>query len=256
MRKILLWSTKLKNWLIQIPRKEGLQTHKGSVLPQDIEKALKTGWVKTSKHESLFISQPLLREYLPKIERESQIVYGKDAGAIIVLADIFCGAKVLEVGTGSGAMTLMLSRFLGKEGEIISIDERKSAIKKALANIQEYQRLYPDHPWPKIRFYNKSIEEVKRLKKVDSVIVDIPEPYLSFEVAFRYLKNGRPLVFVVPTVNQIIKATKIAKQTGFVLAGIFEILEREWQIKPRSLRPKDRMIAHTLFLVRLIKPGA
>jgi tRNA (adenine57-N1/adenine58-N1)-methyltransferase len=191
---------------------------------------------------------------LKKIKRISQIIYPKDVGQIFVLADIFNGAKVLECGTGSGALTLYLIRAVGEKGKIFSIDEREDMIKVAKENIET--------------FYQKKINKIKNLvlkrenlsnlkeKNFDRIILDLPNPWDYLKKIKEILKDGGILACWLPTIIQVFNLLeKIEKNfpNDFDLEGIYETLQREWQKKDIALRPKDRMVAHTGFLIILRK---
>jgi len=187
---------------------------------------------------------------LKKLKRKSQIIYPKDLGQILVLADIFPEAKILEAGCGSGALTCYLIRAVGKKGKVFAIDEREEMIETTKENIE--------------KFYQKKIKEIKNLilKKInlkeikernfDRVILDMVDPWNYLQKVKEVLKEGGILACWLPTVLQIFNLIEKAEKefkNDFELEGIFETLQREWQKRGRSLRPKDRMVAHTGFLI-------
>jgi tRNA (adenine57-N1/adenine58-N1)-methyltransferase len=197
------------------------------------------------------ILKPTLRDFvLKRLKRISQIIYPKDVGQILVLADIFEGAKVLEAGTGSGALTLYLIRAVGEKGKVVSIDEREDMLENAKKNIEE--------------FYQKKIDEIKNLilkkenlakikeKNFDRAILDLPNPWDYLKKIKEILKDGAILACWLPTVLQVFNILETVEKNfseDFELEGIFETLQREWQKRKIALRPKDRMVAHTGFLV-------
>ncbi len=248
---ILLEDKKGKKYILSLKKDGVFSFHKGKISHNEILKKKIGERVVSSKGEELLILKPTLKDFvLKKLKRISQIIYPKDAGQILVLADIFEGAKVLEAGTGSGALTLYLIRAVGEKGKVISIDEREDMIENAKKNIEE--------------FYQKKIEEIKNLtlkkqnlreieeKDFDRVILDLPDPWNYLEKVKGVLKEGGILACWLPTVLQVFELTdKVEKEFSkdFILEGIFETLQREWQKRKIALRPKDRMVAHTGFLI-------
>ena len=173
---VLLKDKKGRKYLFTLKKGGIFAFHKGKILHDEILKKKVGERVISSKGEELLILKPTLRDFvLKKLKRISQIIYPKDVGQILVLADIFEGAKVLEAGTGSGALTLYLIRAVGEKGKIISVDEREDMIENAKKNIEQ--------------FYQKKIEEIKNLtlkkenlaeikeKDFDRVILDLPDPW-------------------------------------------------------------------------------
>jgi tRNA (adenine57-N1/adenine58-N1)-methyltransferase len=252
---ILLKDKKGRKYLITLKKGGIFEFHQGKVFHDEIFSKEVGESVFSSKGKELLILKPTLSEFiLKKLKRKSQIIYPKDAGQILVLADIFDGAKVLECGTGSGALTLYLLRYVGKEGKVFSIDAREDMIKVAQKNIED--------------FFQKPIGEIKNLvlkkedlkdfkeKDFDRIILDLPNPWDYLDKIKKILKEGGILACWLPTVLQIFNLVdKVQNEfkKDFDLEGIFETLQREWQKEGKSLRPKDQMVAHTGFLIILRK---
>lgn len=248
---VLLKDKKGKKYLISLFRNTFFEFHRGRVSHSEI---LKKGWGKTvvsSKGERLLILKPTLADFvLKKLKRISQIIYPKDVGQILTLGDIFPGAKVLECGSGSGALTCYLIRAVGEKGIVVSIDEREEMIRTTKENIE--------------KFFLKKIQEIKNLKlritnlknlkekNFDRIILDLVDPWNYLLKIKEILKPGGILICWLPTVLQVfnlIEKTDNDFKKDFELEGIFETLQREWQKRGKSLRPKDRMVAHTGFLI-------
>jgi len=255
---ILLQDNKGKRYLFILKKGGVFSFHKGKVLHDEILKKKIGEIIFSSKGEKLFILKPTLSDFvLKRLKRISQILYPKDIGQILILADIFEGAKVLEVGTGSGALTLCLIRAVGEKGKVVSVDEREDMIEIAKRNIEE--------------FYQKKIREIKNLKIIrsnlkdvkeknfDRIILDLPNPWDYLKKTKEILTDGGILACWLPTVIQVFKLTEKVDQefsNYFLLENIVETFQREWQKREIALRPKDRMVAHTGFLVLFRKISA
>jgi tRNA (adenine57-N1/adenine58-N1)-methyltransferase len=248
---VLLRDKKGKNYCLTLKKGAVFVFHKGKIFHDEILKKDVGEKIISSKGEEILILKPTLKDFVfKKLKRISQIIYPKDVGQILVLADIFNGAKVLEAGTGSGALTLYLIRAVGERGKVFSIDEREDMIKTAKENIE--------------KFYQKKIEEIKNLvlrkenlidlkeKNFDRIILDLINPWDFLDKIKKILVNGGILACWLPTVLQVFELIdKVEKDfsNDFLLEEIYETLQREWQKKNLALRPKDRMVAHTGFLI-------
>ncbi|MCS7134770.1 MAG: tRNA (adenine-N1)-methyltransferase [Candidatus Pacearchaeota archaeon] len=252
---VMLVDTKKRKYLIVLKKNSFFEFHKGKISHDDLLRKSPGEKIISSKGEELLILKPALFDFvLKKMKRISQVIYPKDIGQILILGDIFPGAKVLEAGTGSGALTCFLVRAVGEKGKVVSVDERKDMIETAKKNIET--------------FYNKKVEEIKHLKleranlkdvkekEFDRVILDLPDPWNYLLKIKKVLKQGGILICWLPTVLQIFKLIEEVEKKfykNFELQGIYETLQREWQKKGRSLRPKDLMVGHTGFLIIFYK---
>jgi tRNA (adenine57-N1/adenine58-N1)-methyltransferase len=193
---------------------------------------------------------PTLAEYTLKMPRGAQVLYPKDLALIPMWADIYPGARVLEAGLGSGALTIALLRAVGSKGMIVSYETRTDFARTALKNIERYLGEVPNFSVLFQDVYEGidtgSAEEPQLF---DRVIFDLPEPWRAVPHAIQALRRGGIYLSFVPTVPQVVQTVNALEQTREVgLIETFETLLRTWNIKGRSVRPDHRMIAHSGFV--------
>ncbi|HEC56969.1 MAG TPA: tRNA (adenine-N1)-methyltransferase [Candidatus Syntrophoarchaeum butanivorans] len=245
---IQLVDRKRRRYQFRVQRGAQFSFHRGAV-PHDKLIGLEEGNVVTSSHgERLFVFKPTLAEFVLKMQRGAQIIYPKDIAAILMFADIFPGARVLEAGTGSAALTLALLRAVGEHGVVISYEIRKDFLEVAKRNIEVFFGNIPENLILRERnIYEGLVEEDKNL---DRMILDLPEPWRVVKHAKASLRNGGILIAYNPSILQIFKLSKrLEKSGGFLLTDIHEVALRGWESGKRSIRPKHRMVAHTGFLL-------
>jgi tRNA (adenine57-N1/adenine58-N1)-methyltransferase len=210
-------------------------------------------WVRLSGGTRLLVLRPTLSDYLMKMPRGAQILYPKDIASILIKADIFPGARVLEAGIGSGALTLALLRAIGEKGQLFSYEVREDFANQALKNIR---RCLGDAPQLTIRRQDVSAGIVER--ELDRVVLDLPEPWRVVDPVLEALRPGGILLTFLPTVPQVERLVASLQGSGcFALIETTESFERPWQIEGRSVRPQLRMVAHSGFLTvaRRVSPA-
>ena len=196
------------------------------------------------KHYRAF--RPTLEDFVLKMPRGATVVYPKDIGPILVYADIFPGARVLEAGTGSGALTIALLRAVGPKGTVHSFEIRDDFHRKAIANVERFTGSDPNYGTLDAQLgdvYNDPITV-----DVDRVVFDLTEPWRALPMVERCLRPGGILCCYVPTVPQVQRITE-ALRDGWAMVKTFETMHRGWTVDGLSVRPDHRMVAHTGFLV-------
>ncbi|MBI5192483.1 MAG: tRNA (adenine-N1)-methyltransferase [Nitrospirae bacterium] len=188
--------------------------------------------------------KPTLSEYILKMPRGAQVIYPKDIGMILMLGDIFPGAKVVEAGLGSGALTTALLRAVGERGNVISYDIREDFINRATENIRMFMGKTDNH-----LVKHKDISEGIEEQGVDRVILDLPEPWRVVSTACNALSLGGIFLCYLPTTIQVSQVTaELKRAETFMQIETSETLVRTWHVEENSVRPDHRMVAHTGFI--------
>jgi tRNA (adenine57-N1/adenine58-N1)-methyltransferase len=189
--------------------------------------------------------RPTLADFVLKMPRGAQVIYPKDIAAILVHADIAPGARVLEAGTGSGALTLALARAVGPSGCVVSYEVRDDFHATATANVEGFFEPTPE--WVHLRLGD--VREVAEDSEwFDRVVLDLPEPWTVLRAVGEVLRPGGILCVYLPTTNQTRDAVLAMERSGYAQLTTVEVLERTWHVTERSVRPDHRMVAHTGFV--------
>ena len=201
--------------------------------------------VKFSSGETFLVLRPTYADLVPHLPRTAQVIYPKDTGPLMVWGDVFPGATVIEGGVGAGALTIALLRAVGPHGRLVSYEIRDDFADLAQRNVAAFFG-----PAPNWTLKRRDLYEGFDETAADRMFLDLPEPGRALQVAARALRPGGVLVGYVPTALQL-KDTVDALQahTEFGQIESFETLLRHWQVKGLSVRPLNRMVAHSAFII-------
>ncbi len=245
---LVVIKTKKNKYLTVIKADDHFITNDGKISYNDIKKLPFT--IKSSKGEDYFIYTPTYKEFVLLMRRGPQIIYPKDVGSIIVDGNINNKSKVLEIGTGSGALTLFLILMLGNQGKLYSLDSDDKNQYRASKTISRFiSTLNADYEY-NLELLNADLNNFKLSdisEDIDTIITDVPEPWHFLEN--NEFKNHVNWVSYLPSISQVEKLTNTLKIKQFKNVEIKENLERYWIIKDNILRPKNEMIGHTGFIV-------
>jgi tRNA (adenine57-N1/adenine58-N1)-methyltransferase len=201
--------------------------------------------VTTQMGARLLAVRPTFAEQVTGRRRQTQPIYPKDLGAILVAADIFPGARVLEAGTGTGALTLAALRAVGPEGHVTSYEVREEFLEAAKRGITETLGRLPMNLTLKLGDIYAGVEELDQ----DRVLLDLAEPWQAAPAVKAALRPGGIVFAHCPNVSQVQRFFDCLRELrGFGLLEAFEVLQRGWTVRGRSMRPSHRMVAHTGFL--------
>lgn len=250
---VLLIDRKRRSYLVWL-KDGGARDLRGGRVPHDGLIGRPEGIiVETSRGERLLAMRPTLADYVVAMPRGAQVIYPKDLALILLLADIYPGATIVEAGTGSGALTMTLVRAVGPEGRVFSYEVREEFQQTAVRNILRYLGETPTLA-PRLHDITTGIPD----GPVDRIVLDLPEPWRVVGPATEVLRPGGILLAYLPTTVQVQQAVDALAASGaFALIETVEAWLRPWNVAGQSVRPAHRMVAHTAFLVtaRRLAPG-
>lgn len=240
-----------KHFILPLKAGAKFETHRGILMHDDLIGKPWGTQVFSHIGSPFFLLQPSLGDLLIDLPRTTQILYPKDIGFIFVTMGIGPGQKVLEAGTGSGSMTTALAYAVGPEGRVISYEVKPDVQNLARKNLTRFGLD------SRVDFKLRDIAEGFDETDADSFFLDVPNPYDYMHQVRSALKPGGFLCILVPTFNQVEKALYALRQASFAFVEVCEILLRFYQAEATRLRPTDRMVAHTGFLIfaRRIEPS-
>lgn len=234
-------------------------SHRGMIRHADIVGLPDGSVVANSSGEEYLALRPLLSDFVMSMPRGAAIVYPKDAAQIVSLADIFPGARVVEAGVGSGALSLHLLRAIGPSGELFSFERREEFAEIARANAAAFSGSTPDNWTVTVGDLQETLPAACEPGSVDRVVLDMLAPWECVDAAAEALKPGGVLICYVATVTQLSRTAEQIRRSGaYTHPQSSETMVRGWHVEGLAVRPDHRMVAHTGFLLtaRRLAPGA
>lgn len=233
------------------------QTNRGAFDHDDVIGRPDGQVITTEEGKQFQVLRPLLSDYVMSMPRGAAIVYPKDAGTIMHMGDVFPGARVLEAGVGSGALTMSLLSAVGERGRLISVERREEFADIAAGNVDLW--FGGRHPAWDLRV-GDAAEVMDSLEEgsLDRVVLDMLAPWENIGAAARALVPGGVFLAYVATVTQMSRLVEDLRASGrFTDPVAWETLQREWHLDGLAVRPEHRMVAHTGFLLtaRTLAPG-
>lgn len=231
-------------------------THRGAIAHDAVIGQPEGSVVKSANGDQFLVLRPLLVDYVMSMPRGAQVVYPKDAAQIVHEGDIFPGARVLEAGAGSGALTCSLLRAVGPGGQVISYDVRADHAEHARRNVETFFGCVPDN-WSLV------IGDVNDADlpdgSIDRAVLDMLAPWDVLDSVSRFVVAGGVLIIYVATVTQLSKVVEaLREQQCWTEPRAWETMQRGWHAVGLAVRPQHTMRGHTAFLVsaRRLAPGA
>lgn len=239
---ILLNLSARHTYLIKAEVGKTFHTHKGFIKLDDLIGREYGSTVRSSLGFEFTALKPLLQDYIMKSARQTQIMYPKDISLIVMFSGIGSGSRVVESGTGTGALTTALTHYVRPSGKVYSYEIRGEFLKVAEKNLRraglvEY-----------VELKNKDISMGIDEKEVDSVILDLAIPWVIVPNAQTALKPCGTIVSFSPTIDQVVKTVEALKENNFVSIETIECLMRGMQVERGKTRPHTMMTGHTGYI--------
>jgi tRNA (adenine57-N1/adenine58-N1)-methyltransferase len=240
--QVLFIDQKKRRYLVALEPGGEFHTHSGIVAHDEVIGAPEGTMFRSTRGSTYIAIRPTLSEFVLKMPRGAQVIYPKDLGPILMIADIFPGARVLESGIGSAALSMTLLRA----GAVVTGYElRADFASRARKNVATFLgEAVLDRYQVEERDCYEGIDETD----LDRVVLDLPEPWQVVKHAARALHPGGILVAYTPTIIQSVQLRETLVDSAFGMAETLEVLQRGWHIEGQSVRPDHRMVAHTGFL--------
>jgi len=240
---VIVVTPKGKRRLMRVEENQAWHSADGVLSMQDVAAADYGGEIRTSLGLPLRLYAPGLHDLVKGVKRQTQIIYPKDIAYICLRLGAGPGRRMLEAGAGSGALTLAFSWFCGPGGEVHSCEAREEFYQLARRNLN----------WAglgdNVTLYHRDIDEGFPVRDADALFLDVRAPWVYLRHVPQALKPGAQLGFLLPTVEQVSALLRGLEQGPYDDVEVCELLLRRWKALADRLRPEDRMIAHTGFLV-------
>ena len=239
---VLLIDAKQRRYLITLAPGQEFHSHTGFIRHDELIGRSEGITVRANRSGNFLVLRPTLADFVLKMPRGAQVIYPKDLGPLLMLADIFPGARVLESGVGSGALSMTMLRA---GADIVGYELRADFASRAIKNVTAV--LGPD-VLDRYRVEERDTYEGIDEVDLDRVMLDLPEPWQVTPHAATALRPGGIMVAYTPTIIQAVQFRESLTANGFAQAETVEVLNRTWHIEGQSVRPDHRMVAHTGFL--------
>lgn len=248
--RVMLVDAKDRRYLVTLEAGGEFHSHSGPVAHDALIGGEEGRTVRSSRGARYLVVRPTLAEVVLKMPRGAQVIYPKDLGPLLVLADVFPGARILESGLGSGALSMALLRA---GADVTGYELREDFAARAVANVTGFlgdgalERYHVS-----VRDTYAGVDETG----LDRVVLDLPEPWNVVGHAEKALRTGGILVSYLPSIVQVATLREALAASAFGMAETLEVLQRGWHVEGQAVRPDHRMVGHTGFLTsaRLLGP--
>lgn len=239
----LLLSADRKSFLVRLAPGEVLHTHRG-MIPHDALIGTSLGrTVHTHLGHAFLALEPSLHDLLLRLRRASQIMYPKEIGYVLLKLNVGRGRRVVEAGTGSGALAIALAHAVCPDGRVYSYEVREDMLNLARKNLESLSLL------PYVELKQRDVALGFDETDVDACFLDLREPWHYLEQVRRAVKPGGFFGALVPTANQVIETLRGLQGLSFGAIEVEELLLRPYKPVPGRLRPVDRIVGHTGYLI-------
>ncbi|MBC2638315.1 MULTISPECIES: tRNA (adenine-N1)-methyltransferase [unclassified Rhodococcus (in: high G+C Gram-positive bacteria)] len=247
--RVQLTDAKGRHYTVNLEAGKEFHTHRGGILHDDLIGTDEGSVVKSTNGTPYLALRPLLTDYVLSMPRGAQVIYPKDAAQIVHEGDVFPGARVLEAGAGSGALTCSLLRAVGPEGRVISYEVRDDHAEHAVRNVETFFGERPEN-WDLTIADVAEFDAAAAGGRVDRVVLDMLAPWDALPAVSEALVPGGVLIVYVATVTQLSKVVEaMREQECWTEPRSWESIVRGWHVVGLAVRPEHRMQGHTAFLV-------
>ncbi len=240
---VLLYLNKRRTYLVKVKSNTTLHTHKGYIRLENLIGRKFGDEIESHLGVKFVILKPTLRDFIMKFKRKTQIIYPKDIALIIMYTGIGPGSKVVEAGTGTGALTSALAYYVRPNGKVFSYEIRSDVLEVAKKNLEKTGLINY------VEFKLKDVTEGIDERGVDAVILDMATPWKVVPHAYEALADWGVFASYSPTIEQIIKTVEALRNHGFTFIECLESIVRNFKVVPGETRPETLMIGHTGYMV-------
>jgi tRNA (adenine57-N1/adenine58-N1)-methyltransferase len=240
--RVLLIDNKKRRYLVTLKPTGEFHSHAGFVPHDAVIGQPEGSTVRSTRNQGYLAIRPTLSDFVLKMPRGAQVIYPKDLGPILMLADLFPGARVLESGVGSGALSMAMLRA---GADIIGYEVRDDFAGRAQENVRSF---LGEEAMSRYRVELRDCYEGIDETDLDRVVLDLPEPWRVVPHAEKALHPGGILLSYTPSIVQVMQLRDALDASAFDLAETVEVLNRTWHVEGQAVRPDHRMVAHTGFL--------
>jgi tRNA (adenine57-N1/adenine58-N1)-methyltransferase len=241
--RVLLMSADGKRYVLCLHAGDRFHTHRGIIDHDDLIGQPLGRKVYSHLRHPFVVMQPSIHDTLMDLRRVTQIIYPKDIGQILLKLDVGLGRRIIEASTGSGALTIALAHHVQPSGRVYSYEAREDMINVARRNLDTAGLL------PYVDLIHRDIAEGFTETDVDALFLDVREPWMYLDAVCAALADGGFFGVLVPTTNQVSDLLAGMVEHPFTMIEVQELLLRKYKPVPQRLRPEDRMVAHTGYLI-------
>lgn len=244
--RVQLTDGKGRKFTVILDEGKQFHTHRGAIAHDDLIGADEGSIVAATSGTEYLALRPLLTDYVVSMPRGAQVIYPKDSAQIVAEGDIFPGARVIEAGAGSGALTLSLLRAVGDSGSVLSYEIREDHAEHAVRNVETFLGGRPDN-W-ELRVGDLAAHDPA--EQADRMILDMVTPWECLDTVKATLRPGGVLIVYVATVTQLSRVVEaLREQQCWTEPRAWESMVRDWSAVGLAVRPEHRMQGHTAFLI-------